>query len=75
MIKKAKEISYIFEEKDLYKFKEKMAKKGYKTFTEIAEKLDVSKAYICAVVNGKKPVKKAFFEKLKTLGINMGVKL
>lgn len=26
-------------------------------------------------VNGKKPVKKTFFEKLKTLGINMGVKL
>ena len=73
MIKKAKEISYIFEEKDLYKLKEKMAKKGYKTFSEIAEKLGVSKAYISKVVNGDKQVTKKFFDKLKQIGINMEV--
>ena len=73
MIKKAKEISYIFEEKDLYKFKEKMAKKGYKTFTEIAKKLNVSRAYISKVVNGDKQVTKKFFDKLKQIGIKMEV--
>lgn len=73
MIKDYSKVRYTFEKKDLQLFTQKMTEQGYKSFFDVARKLNLSRSYISKVVTGQKSVSQKFFDKLKQIGINMEV--
>lgn len=61
----------ILEEKDVVSIRKQMLDLGIYSQTELAKKLNVSKAYINAVLRGKKHLTIKFKEKLESVGIKL----
>lgn len=61
----------ILEEKDVVSIRKQMLDLGIYSQTELAKKLNVSKAYINSVLRGKKHLTKKFRDKLESIGIKL----
>ena len=61
----------ILEDKDVVSIRKQMLDLGIYSQTELAKKLNVSKAYINAVLRGKKHLTIKFKEKLESVGIKL----
>lgn len=66
-------ISYTLDDVDVKQIKKQMIEKDL-NFSKLADNLGVSRAYISAIINGKKTITKRILKMFESQGIKLGEK-